>query len=169
MRICVIGAGAMGSLYGGLLARNGVDVTLVDSRADHIAAIAEDGLRLDGITGALTIPLAATTAPADDSADVAIVLTDSNSTRAAAETAARVLTPEGWAVTLQNGVGNLETLSEVLGEARVAGGLSYHSAAFRAPGHVSHTHAGPTWLGELDGRASPRVTALAALLQSAGF
>lgn len=169
MRICVIGAGAMGCLYGGLLARSGVEVTLVDTWAEHVAAIVARGLRLDGITGALTIPVAATTAPAAASADLALIQTDSNATAEAAATARHVLAPEGWALTLQNGVGNLEALREVLGEGRVAGGLSYHSAAVAAPGQVRHTHAGATWLGEIDGRRSARIERLAGLLAGAGF
>jgi 2-dehydropantoate 2-reductase len=170
MRICVIGAGAMGSIYGGLLARRGEDVLLIDSWPEHVAAIARDGLRLDGITGELTIEVAAACEPpAEGFADLALIQTDTNNTAAAAETAKRVLKADGFAVTLQNGIGNLEILCAKLGEARVAGGLTYHSGAVRAPGHVSHTHAGPTWLGELDGHRSARVDDLAARLAKAGF
>jgi len=60
MRFCVIGAGSMGSLYGGLLARAGFDLTLVDVWQEHIDAIRRDGLHLDGITGDLRIPIRAT-------------------------------------------------------------------------------------------------------------
>jgi 2-dehydropantoate 2-reductase len=169
MRIAVIGAGAMGSVYGGLLARSGHAVTLVDTWAEHVDAIRRNGLRLDGIGGDLTIACAAATDVAPDSAELAIVLTDANATPAAAEAAARALTPSGFAVTFQNGVGNVEALAEVLGRSRVVGGLSYHSGAVRGPGHVSHTHAGATWLGELDGRPSDRVERLAADLAAAGF
>jgi 2-dehydropantoate 2-reductase len=61
MRVCVIGAGSMGCLTGGLLARVGFDVTLLDVWAPHVEAIQRDGLRLDGITGDLSIRVAATT------------------------------------------------------------------------------------------------------------
>jgi len=169
MRIVVIGAGAMGSLYGGLLARSGHEVTLVDRWQEHVDAIRMKGLRLDGITGEIQVRLAAATEARPASAEVALIQTDTNATREAAEAAARALTPEGFAVTLQNGVGNVETLAKVLGEARVVGGLSYHSALVKAPGRVTHTHAGPTWLGELDGRPSARVEALAAAMAGAGF
>ena len=60
VRFCVIGAGSMGSLYGGLLARAGFDVTLLDVWAEHIEAIRRDGLRLDGITGDVRVRLRAT-------------------------------------------------------------------------------------------------------------
>ena len=84
MRFCVIGAGSMGSLYGGLRARAGFDVTLLDGWAEHIEAIRRDGLRLDGITGDVRVRLRAT-ARADEAppADVALILTDANTTPAA--------------------------------------------------------------------------------------
>jgi 2-dehydropantoate 2-reductase len=170
VRICVIGAGSMGSLYGGLLARAGSEVTLVDTWAEHVEAIRRAGLRLDGITGDLTIPVRATTRAEDVAdADLAIVLVDAGSTGAAAVTASRVLADDGYAITLQNGIGNIEALTDVLGAGRVLAGLSYHSAALQKPGHVTHTHAGPTWIGELDGSHSPRLQRLHATLESAGF
>jgi len=170
MNICVIGAGAMGALYGGLLAKSGVSVSFLDTWPEHVAAIRSDGLHLDGITDDIRIPVPATTDPGEiDPADIAFIQTDANSTRAAAESARRVLKDSGYAVTFQNGIGNIETLVDVLGEARVVGGLSYHSAEPKGPGHVTHTHAGPTWLGEIDGRESARIRALSELLAAAGF
>lgn len=80
-----------------------------------------------------------------------------------------MLKPDGYALALQNGIGNLEALAAVLGSGRVAGGLRYHSATMAGPGHAVHTHAGPTWIGELDGGASPRMDAAAGLLRRAGF
>src|SRR5262249_18211113 len=170
MRFCVIGAGSMGSLYGGLLARGGYDVTLVDVWQEHVDAIQRNGLRLDGITGDLRIPVRATSR-ADDvpPVDCAIILTDANTTRDAAETARRVLGTAGFALTLQNGIGNVEALGEVLGSGRVLGGTSNHSAAIQAPGHVTHTHAAPTWIGELDGRSTERLRETEQALAKAGF
>ena len=170
MRFGVIGAGSMGSLYGGLLARAGFDVTLVDLWQEHVDLIRRDGLHLDGITGDLRIPVKATSRVEDVSpVDCAIILTDANSTREAAQTARRVLGAEGFALTLQNGIGNVETLGEALGAGRVMGGTSNHSAALRAPGHVTHTHAAPTWIGELDGRRTGRLGEAEEALARAGF
>jgi 2-dehydropantoate 2-reductase len=170
MRFCVIGAGSMGSLYGGLLARAGFDVTLFDVWQEHVEAIQRNGLRLDGVTGDLRIPVRATSRPDDvPPADCAIILTDANSTRDAADTARRVLGATGFALTLQNGIGNVETLGMTLGSGRVMGGTSNHSAAIQAPGHVTHTHAAPTWIGELDGRSTPRLRETDRALAKAGF
>ena len=177
MRIYVIGAGAMGSLYGGLLARAGCVLTLVDWWRAHMEAVAENGgLQLSGITGDAVIPLKAVHAPGDgealegeNSADIAIILIDANGTPEAARLAKRLLKPDGFALTLQNGIGNIEALEAELGAGRVVGGLSYHSAAMVAPGHAVHTHRGPTWLGELGGAKSARLDELAEMLKGAGF
>ncbi len=170
MRICVIGAGAMGSTYGGLLKEIGHDVTLVDAWPEHVAAIVADGLRLEGVLGERRIAIAATTeAPAGLGADLVMVWTDANNTRRAAEAAARVLAPGGFAITMQNGIGNVETLIEVLGATRVAAGSSMCSAAMRGPGRAALTHLGMSSVGEVAGGGSARVEALAGELRKAGF
>jgi len=172
MRFAIVGAGGMGCLYGGRLAEAGHEVVLLDGWEAHVAALARDGLALEGIGGARRIAVAAhpfefqgTLAPVD----VALIQTDTNGTAAAAGVAARLLAPQGCALTLQNGVGNLEALAETLGAGRVLGGLSYHSAELPGPGSARHTHAGPTWLGETDGRRSERLAGIAAAFAEAGL
>ena len=170
MRIFVIGAGAMGSTYGGLLRRAGYDVTLVDIWAEHVAAVERNGLHLDGISGDLWLKIPMLREPAEAGvADVAFVQVNTYCTEAAAETAKKVLKDTGYAVTFQNGVGNIETLQKALGRERVLGGLSYYSAAIIGPGHARHTHRGPTWLGELDGSRSARLKTLFDALSAAGL
>ena len=170
MNVVVIGAGAMGSSYGGLLALTGEEVQLIDTWSDHVRAINEGGLHLVGARGEHTIEVAAATRLHDESAaDMAIVLVDSNATEAAAQTAVRALKPEGFAVTFQNGIGNVETLQRALGVERVLGGSSMCSAAIHGPGRPDLTHIGTTSVGETDGRSSERATALAGMLEGAGL
>jgi 2-dehydropantoate 2-reductase len=170
MRIFVIGAGAMGCTYGGLLQRAGHDVKLVDVLPEHLEAIRRDGLHLDGISGDLRLAILAVSEPDERAAaDVAFIHVNAYDTAAAARTAKQVLKDTGYAVTFQNGVGNIEILQETLGPRRVLGGLSYHSAAMIGPGHARHTHRGPTWIGELDGSRSPRLQALFDALKAGGL
>ena len=170
MKITVVGAGAMGGCFGGLLALAGHDVWLIDTSEAHVAAIKRDGLLVDGVLGEHRLHVPAVTAPTGgEQADAVIVFCDANSTRAAAETAGRLMGDNGFAITFQNGIGNVETLQEVLGSDRVLGGSSLCSAACPGPGHVSLTHMGPSKLGEISGGGSPRADALAAALQAAGF
>jgi 2-dehydropantoate 2-reductase len=170
VKFCVIGAGAMGGSFGGLLARAGHDVTLVDTWAEHVAAIRANGLQLEGVAGEHRVTLRAETAVAENvQADVVIVWTDSNHTRDAASAAAKALGPQGFAITLQNGIGNVETLVEVLGAGRVAGGSSMASAAMRGPGRPTLTHMGMTTIGELDGKSTRRLENLRDALAEAGL
>jgi 2-dehydropantoate 2-reductase len=102
-------------------------------------------------------------------ADLAMIWTDSNNTRAAALEAQELLAPDGCAISLQNGIGNIETLVDVLGPERVIAGSSMASAAMRGPGHASLTHMGMTSVGEVPGGSSERVERLCTALVEAGF
>jgi 2-dehydropantoate 2-reductase len=169
MRITVVGAGAMGGSYGGLLASAGHEVSLIDTWEAHVDAINRAGLRVDGILGEHRVRVPAATGPIGDRAALAIVFVDANNTAAAAATAAEVLAPDGFAMTFQNGIGNVEKLQAALGRERVLGGSSMCSAASRGPGHVALTHLGKTTIGETDGALRPRTEALAEALNGAGF
>ena len=170
LKVLVIGAGAMGSTYGGLLGHAGHAVHLVDTRQEIVDAITQDGLQLEGVCGALQISLSVSrNVPALFNADCAMIWTDTNNTREAAHEAAKGLAKDGYAVTFQNGIGNIETLSEVLGSARVVAGSSMCSAALKKSGHAHFTHRGMTSLGEIDGTMSERVNRLANALREAGF
>ncbi len=115
MRIFVIGAGAMGCTYGGLLQRAGHDVKLVDVLPEHLEAIRRDGLHLDGISGYLRLAIPAVSEPDERAAaDVAFIHVNAYDTAAAARTAKQMLKDTGYAVTFQNGVGNIEILQETL-------------------------------------------------------
>ncbi|MEM7023378.1 MAG: ketopantoate reductase family protein [Pseudomonadota bacterium] len=169
MKITVVGAGAMGASYGGHLARSGHDVTLVDTWQEHVDAINREGLQLSGVLGDHRMHLPATTEAKGGDADVAIVFVDTNNTASAAQSLAEVLAPDGFAVTFQNGIGNVETLQEALGTERVLGGSSMCSAAGAGPGHVVLTHMGHTSVGETGGGESPRAAAVVEALRGAGF
>jgi len=168
MRIYIIGSGAMGGIYGGLLFRTGLDVTLIDVREDHLGVIQRDGLTIDGVRGHHVVRVPARNGIAGlPPADLAIVFTDTNATRQAAQIAATLLMPEGFALTLQNGIGNVETLVAALGERRVVAGVTMNSGANPEPGRVVYTNAGLTQIGELDGQISARIQELARMLNRA--
>ena len=170
MKIVVIGAGAMGGSYGGLLADAGHDVNLIDTWEEHVEAINRDGLLVDGALGEHRVKLPASTEAAEgQTAEMAIIFTDSNNTEAAAATADKILGPDNFAITFQNGIGNVEKVQAVLGKERVLGGSSMCSAATRGPGHVCLTHLRGTSVGEIDGGESNRTQAVVSVLEDAGF
>lgn len=170
MKIAVVGAGAMGGSYGAHLSRAGHDVRLVDTWKDHVDTIHRQGLTVSGALGEINVQLPIETEPDyEDWADWVIAFIDTNSTVAAAPTIAKVLNANGSVITMQNGIGNVEALSEALGAERIIGGSSMCSAAVVGPGHVALTHHDTSSIGELDGSSSDRLNALADVLRSANF
>ncbi len=170
MRIAMIGAGAMGAMFGARFARAGADVVLYDVDADHIAAISENGLSVVDPEGETVSRLAATTSPGEiGPVDIAVIMVDANATEAVANALAPVLDANAFILTLQNGIGNIETLVSAFGNDRVVAGCTYNSAAKQAPGKVLHSNIGGTTIGELDGSRSDRVAAIADLFRACGL
>lgn len=123
-----------------------------------------------GEGGVAAASLLATSDPAAlGKVDVALVLVDANATVEVAKVAERCLKPDGFALTIQNGIGNFEVLAERLGEGRVLGGSTFNSGAGAGPGVAAHTNLGPTWIGELDGKISERAKAIAQMFVAAGL
>jgi 2-dehydropantoate 2-reductase len=168
MKTYMIGAGAMGGVYGGLLVRAGYDVTLVDIRRDHVEKIRKDGLTVEGVRGTHVVRIASETELGGlPPGDLAIIFTDANSTVEAAKAANRLLKSDGCALTLQNGIGNVEALVAALGEARVIAGVSMNSAAAPGLARSAYTHNGMTSIGELDGKDTPRIRQVAEMFNKA--
>ncbi|MCI0530032.1 MAG: 2-dehydropantoate 2-reductase [Nitrospira sp.] len=168
MQIAVIGAGNMGCLYGSNFARVGEQVTMIDVWKEHVDQMQAEGLEMDGLHGNFVVSVRATTDPTSaPKVDIAVICVNGYSTRDAANAARIVLKDSGYALTLQNGLGNVEILTEVLGKERVLAGLSFHSAELIKPGKVMHTNHGPTYIGELDQSQSSRLAALNDLMTRA--
>ncbi|RQG93977.1 ketopantoate reductase family protein [Natrarchaeobius chitinivorans] len=150
MDIVVFGAGSLGSLVGGLLARDSAnDVTLV-ARRSHVEAVRESGLRIEGELEARVRP-AATTDGRELAADLAIVTVKSADTAAAA--AALATGSFDAVLSLQNGMGNEETLADAL-DATVLAGTASYGAIRREPGVVECTGLGEVVVGTRGGESS---------------
>jgi 2-dehydropantoate 2-reductase len=167
--ILIAGAGALGSVVGGLLARAGHTVTLL-GRRPHLEAIARDGLLIDGLFG--THHVRGLTCVTDVRAlaerFAAVLLTvKAFDTAAMAAAVAPYVAPDGVLVSLQNGLGNLEAASGAVGAARVLGGRVIFGAELAGPGHARVTvFADPVLIGAPDAR-DPRLGAAAARWASA--
>ena len=166
-RIAVLGAGAVGCYFGGMLARAGAPVTLI-GRPHHVEAIARDGLWLDALQFQARVPVAASAAvEAVHGAAVVLVCVKTLDTEEAARSLAPHLAPGAVVLSLQNGVDNVERI-------RTAAGISalpvvvYVAAAMTGPGRVRHTGRGDLIVE--DPRLSRRgdVERLAALFSRAG-
>ena len=155
MRIAILGAGALGSVFGGHLALAGNDVTLVDVWREHMEAVAAGGLDLRTPQGVSTIvPLRAIHEPWRlEPVELVIVLTKSFACAEALRSIAHAVTDETWVVTVQNGLGNDRRLAEVIGPERVVPGTTTVGAEQSGPGtttmslaaaaRTSVTHLGP--------------------------
>lgn len=171
MKTVILGAGAMGSVIGGTLARAGNDVVLVDVAKEIVDAIEQGGLIIEDKAGQKsTVRLKATNDPSQVGvADLLIVFVKCYHTETAVRQAAPMMGPNTIVLSLQNGWGNAVQISKLTGPERLLVGVSYHSAVLLGPGHVLHAGQGPTYLGELDGTVSPRVAAITRLFGSAGI
>lgn len=171
MRICILGAGALGSVFGGLLAEAGHDVTLINRNAAHIAAIRASGLTLRSVGGQRNVRVeAATGTKGLRPVDLVIVLVKSQDTESAVLAARGIIGPETVLLSLQNGLGHEEILAEIAGRERVLGGKTYVGGGLLGPGQVVASATGKeTIIGELDGANTPRVEALAKTFTEAGL
>lgn len=171
MKIAVLGAGAMGSLYGGMLAEAGNEVVLIDLWQEHIGAVNRDGLTIDSPGGTRVVRnITGVTEPsAAGEADLVLVFVKAAATAEAADRARGLAGPGTTVLTLQNGLGNVEALCSVFGARRVIAGTTGHGSTMAAPGHIRHAGEGDTVVGGLDGGSAARATALAALFERAGI
>src|SRR5438094_2999112 len=161
--ITVYGAGAIGGVTGAALAEAGHDVLLVDRAVDHVTAMNAHGLTVDRRTGSSTTRVRAITPDVLGSGlELLLLAVKSQDTPAALEVLAPRLATDGAIVSLQNGL-NEELIAAAVGARRTVGCLVNWAADWVAPGRILHGGEGALVLGELDGRASPRVQALAKL------
>ena len=169
-KVVVVGAGAMGGLFGGLLAEGGLDVTLVDAWPEHIAAIRKDGLRIVGVGGDRAIKVEATTDAAEiKSADVVLFQCKAFANEAAAQSVQHLFGGATVAITFQNGLGNEQTLAGILGETNVIGGLTAQAGLAEAAGVVRNFGDLPTYIGEMAGGLSERTVAIAKAFTAHGL
>ena len=171
MKIAVLGAGAMGSLFGGRLsAVKNCRVLLYDINKEHLDTIARQGLAIEAAdASARTFHPEVAASPADvRGSDVFIVFVKANATKEVAERFAPFAGPETLALTLQNGLGNAEVLSSRFGEARTAAGVTSEGATYLGPGRIRHAGRGFTYLAMSDGDNS-KLAPLSELLSAAGF
>ena len=172
MKIAVLGGGgAMGGIFGARLADAGHAVTLIDVAKPAVDAINDNGLKIDAKDGtSRTYTVAASTEPAKVGAvDLVMNFVKCYHTEAAITAARAMMGPDTAVLTLQNGWGNAPKIAAIVGDDRVLVGLTYHSGMLLGPGHIKHPGIGMTYVGELDGKTTPRLEAIGAALKSAGF
>ena len=172
MNITVVGAGAMGSVYAGLLADAGNQVSVVDIWQDHIDEISMNGLRIQGASGDRLIRniFATTNAASIEGCDLAIIATKASGAAAAARSILPALKPDAAVLTIQNGLGSGDRIAEYLRNHTlllgVAGGFG---ASLSGPGQVQHAGMELIRIGEFRGGHSEVAEKIARVWRDAGF
>jgi 2-dehydropantoate 2-reductase len=150
--VLLVGTGAMASLFAALLSEKGLKVRMLGTWTENIKALNDNGVRFVDPEGVEAIfPVEATSDPLNCTGSrLAIVLVKSYQTASAAERLASCLAEDGLALTLQNGLGNLEILTDTLGTHRVISGVTTLGATLTGPGVVRMGGAGDIKIGEHD-------------------
>lgn len=148
MKIAVIGAGAMGSLFGAMLAGADNEVWLYDVWQEHIQTINQEGLSIEREGRSRKVRLNATTEPEKiGRAELTIIFVKSTQTQAATQTALQIAGSDGSVMTLQNGMGNADIIAEVIEPDRILAGTTSHGATMLGAGRIRHAGIGATTIG----------------------
>jgi len=172
MKIAVVGVGAMGSIYAGLLADAGHEVWAIDVWRDHLDAITQTGLRIDSADSSRTVTglnVAATVAEAG-ACDLYIIATKASAVGDAAKAVSGAMAPSSLVLTIQNGLGAGERIADNMGTENVLLGVAEgFGASVVGPGHVTHAAMKLIRIGEMAGGMTQRLENLADVWQQAGF
>ena len=172
MKIAIIGAGAMGSVYAALLSDiGGHDVWAVDTWADHVAAINNNGLRVEGASGDRTVRIKATVDANDvTDADLVIIATKDDGVDDAAQAALAMAKADAPILAIQNGLGSAERAAGIVGSERIMMGVvGGFGASMKGPGHAHHNGMEFLRLGEMDGGMTDRLEQVAQVWRSGSF
>lgn len=168
--VVIAGAGAMGTLFGVRLARCGLDVHLLEKRTAFVDAIREKGLTLESADGPLNVRVPVTTEPSElPSVELVMICVKAYDTLEAAESLKPFVREGAYVLTLQNGLGNVETLSSVFGAGRILGGTTCEGANVLSPGVVRHAGEGQTCVAPLTPAGREAAEKAAEMFREAGF
>ena len=154
--VAVVGAGAVGCFFGGMLARAGAQVTLLgrpESENPHLEAVSREGLRIDGVAVRETVPVSVSRRPTDvGEADLVLLAVKTTDTKSAVQSIANHLSPKAIVVSLQNGIDNVEIMAQA--GVRALPSVVFVAAEIESPGAVRHRGRGDLILGPEEDPAS---------------
>jgi 2-dehydropantoate 2-reductase len=170
MKIVIVGPGAMGSLFAAFLAKSKEEVWLLDKSKERAEKIRAQGIRVEGVSGNWQAKPQATDDPKDiENADFLIMCVKSYDTKEAIARAKPLVGENTLVLTLQNGVGNIEIIGEVVGAERVIGGATNQGATLLEAGYIRHAGRGETVLGRIDGKIPVQMRSLRETLNKVGL
>ncbi|MBI5183583.1 MAG: 2-dehydropantoate 2-reductase [Nitrospinae bacterium] len=171
MKIVVVGSGAIGCLFGGLLSKGGHDVWMVDKNKEVVETIKEKGICIvtDGET-LQHIQRQSTLNPREiESCDFILLCVKCFDTEEAVQGISHLIKGEIPLLTLQTGMGNIKTASSIIPEKNILGGVTYNGATVLSPGRIRYVSPGETYIGEIDGKETERVHHLLEVFKGSGI
>ena len=172
MKVCVIGTGAMGSIYASFFAKNNFDVLCFDVWDEHVDAINNKGLRISGVSGDhIEKKIRATTDFNDlKSRDLYIIATKGDAVGSVASKLANFDLNSAIVLTIQNGLGAAERIEKFMQTKNVLLGVAQgFGASITAPGHAHHNGMSMIRIGEINGGLTDRLTKIVDAWKRAGF
>lgn len=171
MKIVIVGAGAMGCFLASQLRQAGVETWLFEKNDSFVEGITHHGIILENSAGSRAVSGVAITRDAAliGHADYVVFFVKAFDTQQAAISAAPCVGPDTVIVTLQNGIGNVEILTEYFPGQSVLAGTTAHGATLLGPGHVRHAGCGETVIGALCPQERTRAIELRDVFESAGI
>ncbi len=168
--IVVVGPGAIGCLFGGIMKEAGHEVVMLDHDPIRAEKINRDGIHIEGVSGNRDVPVRATARPLElPDADMVIIATKAYDTEKAVIDVAGAVGTHTPVVTLQNGLGNVELISKTVGPDKTIGGITSQGATLVGPGSIIHAGSGKTVLGTPLNRDTEYLEKSRYIFDSAGF
>ncbi|HBU08184.1 MAG TPA: 2-dehydropantoate 2-reductase [Candidatus Omnitrophica bacterium] len=171
MKITIVGPGAMGCLLACFLSKSKEEIWLLDKNPERAQKIKEQGLKIEGISGSwqVKVNIAAQAKEIAQPQDLVIIAVKSYDTKNAVKDIKSLLSETSLVLSLQNGLGNIEIISEVVGQERVLGGITNQGATLLGPGWVRHAGKAETVIGRLDGRLPVELRFIRELFNQCGL
>ena len=170
MKIAIVGPGAIGSLIAGFLAKSKHQIVLIDKDKERAAAICSQGISVEGVSGSWSAKVRATDQiQGIDGLDLMIFCVKSYDTKEAIIRYKPLVTDSTLVLTLQNGIGNIEIIAEVVGQDKVIGGVTSLGATLLNAGKVRHAGKGETVIGRIDGKIPVEMRSLRELFNEVGL
>jgi len=170
MKIVIVGPGAMGCLLAAFLSKTKEEVWILDYNKERAAKINQGGISLTGISGDWQVKAKASSEIKDiGPADLLIICVKSYDTKNAMLHSKALVASATAVLTLQNGLGNIETISEIAGQEKVIGGVTNLGATLLDIGKAKHAGKGETIIGRVDGKISAQMRSIREIFNRVGL
>ena len=172
MKIAIIGAGAMGSIYASFLARNDNDVLAIDLWDEHLSAIKNNGLRVSGFSGDKVVNNINVSNNIKDAIgyELFVIATKASGVGSVASELSKIVSKNSLILTIQNGLGAGERIAKFMPAHNILLGVAQgFGAAMVGPGHAHHNNMSMIRIGEMNGGVTPRLEKLVTVWSNAGF